>query len=170
MEIINKLESPDPLSRSTNDDGRRIERIDGGYRIINYLKYREYTYSDNPESVYKREYRDKKKKEETNRTCVGHVQDTLSSVLLNSSSSSSSLKEDYKKKTFQKPTVEQVAAYCKERNNLVDAQAFFDFYESKGWLVGKSPMKNWQAAVRTWEKTSCNYKSQPPQSSQYREI
>ncbi len=53
---------------------------------------------------------------------------------------------------FSKPTVEQIAAYCKERGNCVDAQVFFDFYESKGWMVGRNKMKNWQAAVRTWER------------------
>lgn len=53
---------------------------------------------------------------------------------------------------FQKPKVEEVAAYCKERGNYVDAQHFVDFYESKGWKVGNSPMKDWKAAVRTWEQ------------------
>lgn len=56
------------------------------------------------------------------------------------------------RKRFQKPTFEEVSAYCKERNNYVDPQAFIDFYESKGWIVGKTPMKDWRAAVRTWEK------------------
>ena len=50
-----------------------------------------------------------------------------------------------------RPTVEEVRAYCSERGNGVDPQAFVDFYESKGWVVGKSPMKDWKAAVRTWE-------------------
>lgn len=45
-----------------------------------------------------------------------------------------------------------VRAYCQERGNGVDPQTFVDFYESKGWMVGKSKMKNWKAAVRTWEK------------------
>lgn len=53
---------------------------------------------------------------------------------------------------FQRPKVEEVAAYCKERGNYVDAQHFVDFYESKGWKVGNSPMKDWKAAVRTWEQ------------------
>lgn len=53
---------------------------------------------------------------------------------------------------FQKPSVEEVRAYCEERKNKVDAESFVDFYESKGWVVGKSPMKNWKAAVRTWER------------------
>ena len=57
-----------------------------------------------------------------------------------------------KRKTFVKPTVEEVKAYCKERNNKVDPYQFVDFYESKGWKVGNQPMKDWKAAVRTWEK------------------
>lgn len=53
---------------------------------------------------------------------------------------------------FTPPTVEEVAAYCKERGNGVDAQKFVDFYASKGWMVGKSSMKDWKASVRTWER------------------
>lgn len=52
---------------------------------------------------------------------------------------------------FSRPTVEDVQAYCTDRGNNVDAQAFCDFYESKGWMVGSNPMKDWKAAVRTWE-------------------
>lgn len=59
-------------------------------------------------------------------------------------------------KHFSKPTVDEINRYCQERNNMVDAQRFFDFYESKGWLVGKSKMKDWQACVRTWEKGNNN--------------
>lgn len=53
---------------------------------------------------------------------------------------------------FKKPTIEEIAAYCAERKNNVDPQAFFDFYESKGWRVGNQPMKDWKACVRTWER------------------
>ncbi len=59
-----------------------------------------------------------------------------------------------KRKRFEKPTLSEIKAYCSERNNNVDAQHFFDHYESNGWKVGKNSMKNWQAAVRTWEKNS----------------
>nr|DAD86842.1 MAG TPA: hypothetical protein [Siphoviridae sp. ct91l7] len=55
-------------------------------------------------------------------------------------------------KRFVKPTADEVQAYCAERGNRVDAQAFVDFYEAKGWKVGSSPMKDWKAAVRTWEQ------------------
>ena len=54
--------------------------------------------------------------------------------------------------SFKKPSVQEIAAYCKARGNTVDPQAFWDFYESKGWRVGNTPMKDWQAAVRTWER------------------
>ena len=53
---------------------------------------------------------------------------------------------------FVAPTVDEVKEYCKERNNNVDAERFVDFYESKGWMVGKNKMKSWKACVRTWEK------------------
>ena len=60
-------------------------------------------------------------------------------------------KKDVRKR-FVKPTVEDISAYCNERKNTVVAQRFFDFYESKGWVVGKTPMKDWKAAIRTWEQ------------------
>ena len=53
---------------------------------------------------------------------------------------------------FKKPTVNDVNDYCKERNNNIDAETFYDFYESKDWKIGKSKMKDWKACVRTWEK------------------
>lgn len=56
------------------------------------------------------------------------------------------------KKKFRVPTVSEVAAYCQERNNGIDAQRFVDHYQAKGWKVGKEPMQDWQAAVRTWER------------------
>jgi hypothetical protein len=56
-------------------------------------------------------------------------------------------------KRFSKPTVEQIEAYCAPRHNGISAQDFYDFYESKGWMVGSSPMKDWRAAVRTWENS-----------------
>lgn len=56
------------------------------------------------------------------------------------------------KRRFSPPTVEEVSEYCKERKNSVDPQRFVDFYASKGWRVGNQPMKDWHAAVRTWEQ------------------
>ena len=50
------------------------------------------------------------------------------------------------------PSLEEVQAYCDERNNNVDAQRFIDYYTANGWKVGRSPMKDWKATVRTWER------------------
>ncbi len=55
---------------------------------------------------------------------------------------------------FTPPTLEEVKAYCAERKNSVDAQRFVDYYTSNGWLVGKNKMKDWRAAVRTWERNN----------------
>ena len=53
---------------------------------------------------------------------------------------------------FTPPTLEEIQAYCTERGNHVDPQRFLDFYSAKGWMIGKNKMKDWKAAVRTWEK------------------
>ena len=54
--------------------------------------------------------------------------------------------------TMKRPTLEEVKAYCSERKNSVDAQRFVDYYTANGWKVGKNPMRDWRAAVRTWER------------------
>ena len=61
-------------------------------------------------------------------------------------------KENIKRKTFVKPTVEEIAAYCKERCNSINADAFYNFYEANGWIQGKGkPIRDWKACIRTWE-------------------
>jgi hypothetical protein len=57
-----------------------------------------------------------------------------------------------KRKQFRKPTAAEVDGYCRERKNSIDGETFIAFYESKGWKVGANPMKDWKAAVITWEK------------------
>lgn len=66
-------------------------------------------------------------------------------------------KESKPKKTvsrFVKPSFDDVLDYCKERNNQVDVERFIDYYEANGWRVGKNPMRDWKAAVRTWERNN----------------
>lgn len=55
------------------------------------------------------------------------------------------------RKRFTPPTLAEVTAYCRERQNAVDPQRFIDYYTANGWKVGKNSMKDWKAAVRTWE-------------------
>lgn len=63
---------------------------------------------------------------------------------------------------FTPPSLTEVQAYCTERNNKIDAQRFIDFYESKGWLIGKNKMKDWRAAIRNWESRDNQDKPKEP--------
>ncbi|MBM6914034.1 hypothetical protein H6B33_01270 [Gemmiger formicilis] len=57
-----------------------------------------------------------------------------------------------KTRAFVPPSVEEVRAYCLERGNNIDPQYFVDYYEARGWMIGKNKMKDWRAAMRTWEQ------------------
>ena len=60
---------------------------------------------------------------------------------------------------FIPPTIDEIKAYCDERNSSVDPESFYSFYESKGWMIGKNKMKNWKMAISTWERKDANYVS-----------
>ena len=62
-------------------------------------------------------------------------------------------KEVLKEKRFAPPSLDEVTQYCNERENGIDPQRFIDFYESKGWMIGKNKMKDWQASVRNWARS-----------------
>ena len=85
--------------------------------------------------------------------------------------SKDTIKESVKEKSptsrFVPPTIEQIRDYCIERNNLVDPERFYNFYQAKGWMVGKNKMKDWKAAVRTWEKDS-GFKTQTLDDGTYK--
>ena len=90
-------------------------------------------------------------------------------------SNNKSIGDDKKRKRFIPPTLEEVAAYCRERNNTVDPQHWHDYYSSNGWKVGKNPMKDWKSAVRTWERngfsnSNQNSKPQSRAGSAFRDI
>ena len=67
---------------------------------------------------------------------------------------------------FTPPSLEEVQAYCNERQNNVDAEKFINHYTSNGWMVGRNKMKDWKAAVRTWEKNGYDTKKQTAQKEQ----
>lgn len=79
------------------------------------------------------------------------------------------IKEIYKEK-FSKPTLEEVKNYCIERNNKIDPQSFIDYYDSVGWKIGKNPMKNWKAAIRTWERNNNSKNQKRQQEVEYERI
>ena len=94
-----------------------------------------------------------------------HSNDMLTTTIEEYKEGKNNKKEDtnVSKKKFVPPTVEEVRAYCQERGNKVDPQAFVDHYTSNGWMVGKNHMKDWKAAVRTWEKSSRQSREAPAQ-------
>lgn len=82
---------------------------------------------------------------------------TNTNILLSNDS-----KGETRARRFTPPTLEEVENYVRERGASVDAQKFIDFYMSKGWMIGKNPMKDWKAAVRTWEKREDTGKNSNP--------
>ena len=64
------------------------------------------------------------------------------------------------KKVFSRPSPKEVNDYCRERGNNIDGEAFVDYYNARGWMIGKNHMKDWKAAVRTWER---NRRDERPQ-------
>lgn len=84
------------------------------------------------------------------------VKDSIGKVSIDKDSKDKDSKEENareeKAKRFYPPTIDEVKQYCEERKNNIDPMAFIDFYSSKGWMIGKNRMKDWKAAVRTWER------------------
>lgn len=89
---------------------------------------------------------------EANASC-----ETSQETILENSELEEKTKKPAKDKRFKPPTAEEVRAYCEERQNSVDADRFVDFYASKGWMVGSNRMKDWRAAVRTWERKDSDF-------------
>lgn len=73
-------------------------------------------------------------------------------------------------KKFVKPNLQEVQEYCTSRHNSVDAAKFVDYYDSVGWKVGKNPMKDWKAAVRTWERNQHENNHSQPQRREARPL
>lgn len=94
--------------------------------------------------------------------CIQKVSNMLPEVSIGKDSIGQNRGEKKPLKRFTPPSREEVAAYCRERGNKVDPDRFVDFYSSKGWMVGKNPMKDWKAAVRGWEKESKQKAERPP--------
>lgn len=74
------------------------------------------------------------------------------------------------RKRFVPPTLEEVQAYCRERNNNVDAERFINHYTSNGWKVGKNKMQDWKASVRTWEKNGYDKPKEPKSDNIFLEM
>ncbi len=98
-------------------------------------------------------YDDYQSNETINETPVKRKRNA-SETLVNTNKNDKNDKNDKneKERTFSSPSLDDVSKYCVERQNTIDPSKFIDFYESKGWMIGKNKMKDWKASVRTWEK------------------
>ena len=136
-----------------------IDMLDNG--AIYMLDIQNFIGKGSSEADRKREYRQRIETDRTNvPTNLRQISDKSTPEIeielekdieiekeINSSASTTT-----KRKRFEKPTLSQITQYCLERNNNVNAEQFYDYYESNGWKVGKNSMKDWKACVRTWER------------------
>lgn len=122
--------------------------------------------ADNDGANRVRRFREKQKLEALP-TVTGALQNVTQTVTKDNESKSIEkeidieIEKDIEKKPqkrFAKPTLDDVKAYCQERNNGVDPEKWYNYYSANGWKVGKNPMKDWKAAVRTWERNDANGK------------
>jgi hypothetical protein len=161
---LNTLSSPDKYSRTPDHEGRRIEPIDGGWVLLNHEKYRSIRDEETTREVARNHMRKK-------RANVDAKGEQLSAVIRGSHNADADADTVNKildasrpapAKRFIKPTLAEVDAYCLERKNDVHPPKFIDHYESNGWKVGRNPMRDWKAAVRTWEQTGDRHATRQP--------
>lgn len=179
-----KLEAPDPYSRTQDYDGRRIQKTDGGWMVLNHGKYR-----DRERVERRREYqadlmRERRAKEaakvltSANNLLTGAntaLTGANPSVSVSASASASASGSDSgsqdpissvntdknKRVVFTPPTIEQVRSFA-SGDPCFDANSFMDYYQSNGWMVGKNKMRDWQATVRRWIRINKKMNQQQP--------
>jgi hypothetical protein len=157
-----KLEGPDTYSRTQEHEGRRIEKVAGGWIVLTHGKYR-----DRDRIERRREYqaelmRERRSKEAGQVLTGANIVLTGANKVLTDAnpsvsvyaSSSASDSGDQKKaphRVFVPPSADEVTRYAADIGYPLDGQAWCDSYAQKGWTVGRSKMKDWKAAVRTWK-------------------
>lgn len=126
------------------------------WRLNNYLRNDRYTQTNYLEEKNQLEYEENGVYSLKNKVGIPLVDTDKISKEKNSIDKN---RKEEKRKNFVKPTIEEIEEYCLERNNGINANAFYDFYESKDWFVGKNKMKDWKACVRTWEQRDTKTKN-----------
>ena len=151
LSALAKFQAPDQYSRTKEYDGRRIEEIDGGWKLLNYAKHREIK-DEEDRNLYMRDYmREYRTGQPVNSVNTEDV-NTCKHGLTQAEAEAEADTEKPKVRTFVPPRLSEVIAYCAERKNRVDPQHWFDYYTANGWKVGRASMRDWRAAIRTWER------------------
>ena len=155
---IASLEAPDPYSRTPAEEGRRIIPLTNdeggrrpfGWKIVNYEKYRAIR-NEEERRAYKRDWdRENRSAKVSEPTKSDHARPKTTHTDTDTDTDTDTVKK--KRGRFTPPSLQEVTDYCKQRNNNIDPEQLIDFYQSKGWMVGKNKMKDWKAAIRTWER------------------
>jgi hypothetical protein len=158
MKALADLGNPDIESRSKDFDGRRLVRVDGGFIVLNYMKHRE---RDATVAERMRRYRARQKELQGNDvTLPRNVTPTgqkVAPAIRNITQAEAEAEAEADKsrartKRFAPPSLAELKKFIHDRKSPIDPQRFLDFYTSKGWRIGSQPMKDWKAAVRTWER------------------
>lgn len=150
---LNKLEKTGEINKQSTNKNTLII-------VLNYERYQEFEDTENDNCQQTDNI------QTTNKQQSNNNQITTNKNVKNIKNDKNVKKEGKPTERFTPPTLEEVQAYCSERNNNVDTEKFIDYYTANGWLVGgKSKMKDWKAAVRTWEKNGFAEKRKPGQIS-----
>lgn len=146
---LERFQQPDKYSWSKEKEGRRIELVEGGWFLVNHRKYRDLlSKEDRMEKTRLRvqAWRERQKSVTPVTGNAGndmHIQKQMHTQIQ---------KKETVREHYSRPSLGEVTSYCEERGKGIDPQQWFDFYTSNGWRVGRNSMKDWRAAVRTWEK------------------
>lgn len=131
---------------------RFVLGFDSGVIVIKHWRINNYLRSDRYQSTTYLEEKETLTLDDKNAYTEKNKEFGIPNIGIPSIDKDSIGKDNINNMRFTPPTIEEVRAYCNERNNSVDPETFINFYESKGWFVGKNKMKDWRACVRTWEK------------------
>lgn len=153
MAALERLGNPDLHSRSAEFDGRRMIRVDGGFIILNYMKYRDRDYSA---AERQRRFR-KRRKDQASQASLPLRDSNVTSRNITQAEAEAEVEVEAEVKLstrFTPPTLKQVQSYCAEKAFGFDPERFIDYYTSKGWKVGRASMKDWKAAARNWAQNN----------------
>jgi hypothetical protein len=159
-QALQKLQSPDPDSRSPEFEGRRIQAIRGGWKILNYEAYREKC--DQNEVLEKHRLRQQRYRERHKLVTLGDARDaalrSVTPAYAYGDASASAGKEGSVREGKPKD-IAAVRLYAAEIHlSNTEAEKFFDHFESNGWKQGgRTPMKDWRAALRNWQRNAPNF-------------
>lgn len=175
--IFRMKETTVQLALQTFEQFGMVEIIDGVITIPNWGKHQNLDQMESRKEFmrnYMKEYRKKQKAltsgkpscKPNSKPNVNQAEEDIDKELERDTDNRGD-KSPEKRKRFVPPTPEEVNTYCSERSNGIDPQTFIDYYAANGWMVGKGKMKDWKAAVRTWENRR---KEEPPKRSARTEI